>query len=55
MSTENPSHDALKTAGAWLERWAEHVGNCVGGDQCTCGLTRVRYEVAIALYNDEPA
>ena len=36
---------ALKTADAWLERWAQHVGSCRGGSYCTCGLTRVRYEV----------
>jgi hypothetical protein len=45
--------DALKTADAWLQRWAEHVGNCAGEGECTCGLTRVRYEVAMALINEE--
>lgn len=40
---------ALRTADSWLERWAEHVGSCRGGELCTCGLTRVRYEVTEAI------
>jgi hypothetical protein len=34
---------------AWLDRWAQHVGNCKGGDVCTCGLTFVRTEARAAL------
>lgn len=41
--------DALKGAGAWLDRWAAHVGSCLGGRFCTCGLTAIRAEVEIAL------
>lgn len=43
---------ALKTAGAWLDRWARHIGDCPGIDACTCGLTRVRYEATTALAGD---
>jgi hypothetical protein len=41
--------EGLGIAGSWLERWAAHVADCEGGDRCTCGLTRIRYDVAIAL------
>ncbi len=41
--------EGSKIAEAWLERWAQHVANCAGGNQCTCGLTRVRYDVSTAL------
>jgi hypothetical protein len=39
---------ALKTADAWLGRLGRHVGRC-GIEPCTCGLTRVRAEVSVAL------
>lgn len=42
------ARDALLTADSWLERWAQHVGNCRGGDRCECGLTLVRWEVSHA-------
>ena len=45
--------DALKAADAWLERWAVHVGNCRGGELCECGLTRIRYEIALAIEQNE--
>lgn len=41
--------EALRIADSWLERWAQHVGNCRGDITCTCGLTRVRYDVISAL------
>ncbi len=44
--------EALKTADAWLDRWARHIGDCPGIDDCTCGLTRVRYEAITALAGD---
>ena len=44
--------EALKTADAWLDRWARHIGDCPGIDGCTCGLTRVRYEARAALAGD---
>ena len=40
---------ALKIADSWLDRWAQHVGDCAGRDVCTCGLTRVRYDARAAL------
>lgn len=40
---------ALLIAQSWLDRWAAHVADCRGGDQCSCGLTRVRFDVAAAL------
>lgn len=39
------AHSAL----AWLERWAVHVGNCLCGDRCTCGLTAIRAELYSAI------
>ena len=41
--------EALKTAEAWLARWAVHVGPCAEGELCTCGLTRVRFELEAAM------
>jgi hypothetical protein len=49
----NDPIQALKSANAWLERWAVHVGNCRGGLACTCGLTLVRYEAERALLEIE--
>lgn len=43
--------DALKASQSWLERWAEHVGNCRGGVHCTCGLTAIRFDVAEAIHS----
>ncbi len=34
---------------SWLESWGQHVGNCEGGDKCTCGLTRVKYDLSAAI------
>ena len=41
--------EAGASAGAWLERWAKHVGSCRGDSECTCGLVAVRSELASAL------
>lgn len=41
--------EAVRTADAWCNRWAEHVGSCQGAERCTCGLTRVRYELYLAV------
>lgn len=46
--------EALEIADSWLTRWAAHVGNCQGGSKCTCGLSRVRYDVAHALETESP-
>jgi hypothetical protein len=40
---------ALDGAEAWLDRWAQHVGVCRGGDLCTCGLSFIRLEARAAL------
>lgn len=45
--------EALKTTNAWLDRWARHIGDCPGIDDCTCGLTRVRYEAETTLASME--
>lgn len=47
--------EALKTTNAWLDRWARHIGDCPGIDDCTCGLTRVRYEAETTLASIEGA
>jgi hypothetical protein len=49
MEEEITLLDAAESASAWLERWAAHVGDCQGGDKCTCGLTAIRHELALAL------
>ena len=41
--------EALRFAHSWLGYWATHIGNCRGGQVCTCGLTRVRYDARAAL------
>lgn len=33
---------------AWLDSWAQHVGNCKGGYVCTCGLVLARTELSQA-------
>lgn len=51
--------EGISTAGAWLNRWASHVGECKGGDHCSCGLTyalnEARYAMAQAFPDDPPA
>ena len=50
MAEENARlKEAFFGPAAWLDRWAQHVGNCKGGDVCTCGLTFVRTEAHAAL------
>ena len=41
--------EAFSGPAAWLDSWAQHVGNCKGGYVCTCGLTLARTEAAAAL------
>lgn len=43
---------ALGIAQSWLDRWAVHVADCRDGYQCSCGLTRVRFDVAAALHQE---
>lgn len=45
--------EAAKGAEAWLDRWASHVGNCRGGNVCTCGLTAIHAELRCALLDVE--
>lgn len=46
--------DSIAGPEAWLDRWAEHVGSCDGGDACTCGLTRARYDMVEAILKARP-
>ena len=39
---------ALETCASWIDRWTTHVGNCEGGDKCTCGRTAVLFEARAA-------
>lgn len=41
--------EAAKSAAAWLDRWASHVGNCRGGGLCQCGLTAIQNDLEIAI------
>lgn len=41
--------EALAGPMAWLDGWAQHVGNCQGGYFCTCGLTAARSELSAAI------
>lgn len=47
--------EAAETAGAWLERWAVHVGDCPGGGLCSCGLEVARHELTNALFDTTEA
>lgn len=49
MEEETELQMAAASALTWMERWAVHVGNCEGGNACTCGLVAVRHELALAL------
>jgi hypothetical protein len=50
MAEENARlREAFSGPSAWLDSWAQHVGNCKGGYVCTCGLTLARTEAAAAL------
>lgn len=49
------AREALGHADSWLGRWAQHVGNCKGEFLCTCGLTRIRFDVSQALANMDQA
>ena len=46
---------AAKSGSAWLERWAQHVGNCEGVHRCTCGLVAIAYELNAAIAKAEGA
>ena len=46
--------EALEAAKSWIERWASHVGNCRGGNECTCGRTAILAECAAALSSPAP-
>lgn len=46
--------EALEAAKSWIERWTSHVGNCRGGNECTCGRTAILAECAAALSSPEP-
>lgn len=41
--------EAIAGPNAWLDSWAQHVGNCQGGYVCTCGLVRARSELSAAI------
>ncbi len=45
--------EAIAGPEAWLDSWAQHVGNCQGGYICTCGLTCARSELSAALGETE--
>jgi hypothetical protein len=46
--------EAIAGPEAWLDSWAQHVGNCQGGYVCTCGLTLARTELSAALAQVSP-
>lgn len=46
--------EALEAAKSWIERWTSHVGNCRGGNECTCGRTAILAECAAALSSPAP-
>jgi len=45
--------EAFSGPEAWLDRWAQHVGNCGGDYACTCGLSLARAEARAALQPKE--
>lgn len=46
---------ALRSCEAWIDRWTKHVGQCEGGNKCTCGRTAVLYEAGAALTDEQNA
>ena len=40
---------ALSSCQSWVDRWTEHVGNCEGGDKCTCGRSAILFDANEAL------
>lgn len=40
---------ALSSCESWIDRWTKHVGNCQGGEKCTCGRSAVLYEASTIL------
>lgn len=41
--------EALRSAQSWIFCWTNHVGNCKGGNHCTCGRTFILFEGRQAL------
>lgn len=41
--------EALEIAKSWIDRWAPHISICSGGYECTCGRTRVLFDIANAI------
>jgi hypothetical protein len=41
--------DIMRRADTWLHTWADHVGACMGGDWCDCGLTVIRRDIRSEL------
>jgi hypothetical protein len=40
------AEEARLGAAAWIETWTQHVGNCKGGLECTCGRTAILFELS---------
>lgn len=50
LTAENDRlREALSSCESWIDRWSAHVGNCKGGDKCTCGRSAVLYEANSAI------
>jgi hypothetical protein len=47
-SARDLAREKLQGPKAWLDLWADHIGNCRGGQVCTCGLTLARAEIVDA-------
>lgn len=43
---------ANKAAYSWLDGWGAHARSCAGGQQCTCGLTAVKFELIQSVAAD---
>jgi hypothetical protein len=53
MTTEQ-LREALESCQSWIDRWTQHVGNCKGGERCTCGRAAVLYDASAALNEQKP-
>lgn len=41
--------EALRSCEAWIDRWTSHVGNCKGGNECSCGRSAISHEARAAI------
>lgn len=46
--------EALRSCESWIDRWTAHIGNCKGGNECSCGRSAVLHEALDAITKATP-